>query len=121
MIAMMDGMKRIVTQQPQQPHVCLLLNHDVMMTSLNHDFTIPVYSNHVLTWFRIFLILWNFHFIHPAAPLTCKVKEFSCVSEGVSKCLNDNLKCNGDQECDDGSDEVGCVKGMLFLYSSYLM
>ncbi|KAI7813403.1 putative complement component C9-like, partial [Triplophysa rosa] len=39
------------------------------------------------------------------APPVCKSSQWQCESQ---KCINKNLKCNGDDDCDDGSDEVDC-------------
>ena len=53
----------------------------------------------------------NFFYAAPVTvPLNCRSKQFSCVSDGVKKCLNNIMKCNGVQDCDDNSDEAGCVK-----------
>lgn len=38
-------------------------------------------------------------------PTTCDVTEFRCSS---GHCISSDLFCNGEHDCDDGSDESGC-------------
>lgn len=38
----------------------------------------------------------------------CDAGEFKCAED--NKCINLSYKCDGDQDCDDGSDEVDCPK-----------
>ena len=42
-----------------------------------------------------------------AEPPTCSPEEFACVS-GTVPCIPLVWKCDGDAECDDASDEIGC-------------
>ena len=42
----------------------------------------------------------------------CLSTEFSC---DKCKCLASNLKCNGNRDCNDGSDEMGCSVGAYIL------
>ncbi|XP_041357681.1 very low-density lipoprotein receptor-like [Gigantopelta aegis] len=41
-----------------------------------------------------------------AEETTCREDQFKCVTEGY--CINSRLKCNGDKDCLDGSDELDC-------------
>jgi len=47
----------------------------------------------------------RFNFTNDANMTTCSSYQFQCNS---GDCVNANYKCDGDQDCDDGSDEVDC-------------
>lgn len=42
------------------------------------------------------------------APVQCTSGQFSCVTDGLKKCLPNEWKCDGYADCEDGRDEVGC-------------
>ena len=42
-----------------------------------------------------------------AAEISCGTNEFACTSK-PSDCMDIRWKCDGDPDCDDGSDEEGC-------------
>lgn len=37
---------------------------------------------------------------------TCKATEFMCKNNG--RCIKSSWKCDGDNDCGDNSDEIGC-------------
>ena len=49
--------------------------------------------------------------------LTCNTTHFSC-TKGMPKCLPQLWVCDGEQECNDGSDEANgiCDDGKCFMY-----
>ena len=42
------------------------------------------------------------------AELTCRDYQFACESGDV--CISYNWKCDGEEDCEDGSDELNCSK-----------
>ena len=47
----------------------------------------------------------------------CDRGEFGC--ETGEQCIPDNQICNGDEDCADGSDEIGCPGEMIeFTFES---
>ena len=47
--------------------------------------------------------------------LECRSTEFSCGK--VTKCISADKVCNGQNDCDDWTDEMECSK--LYIYSMY--
>jgi hypothetical protein len=43
----------------------------------------------------------------------CSPSSFTCKS---GKCIPQNLKCNGKNDCSDGSDEDSCPTGIIFYH-----
>ena len=41
-------------------------------------------------------------------PVQCSSGQFSCLVDGLKKCLPNEWKCDGYTDCEDGKDEVGC-------------
>ena len=47
----------------------------------------------------------RYNFTYEANSTTCSSYQFQCTS---GDCVNAHYKCDGDRDCDDGSDEVDC-------------
>eukprot|EP00914_Ancora_sagittata_P021176 GHVO01041638.1.p1 GENE.GHVO01041638.1~~GHVO01041638.1.p1 ORF type:complete len:126 (+),score=3.31 GHVO01041638.1:110-487(+) len=47
-------------------------------------------------------------------PDECRLFEFKCLS-GATRCVSASFKCDGDNDCDDGSDEFGCTSESFVL------
>ena len=45
-------------------------------------------------------------FVSPAPLPSCRDNEFQCEDNGM--CINIAWKCDGESDCEDGSDEAGC-------------
>ncbi len=45
--------------------------------------------------------------VHVVSAIDCNVGEFAC-DNGV--CINSSWRCDGNADCDDHSDEIGCCE-----------
>ena len=50
-------------------------------------------------------------FVSPVRP-GCRDDEFQCVDNGM--CVNIAWQCDGQPDCDDGSDEKGCGESSVY-------
>ena len=55
-------------------------------------------------------------FIFTALNGTCKSSHFACVDN--KKCILDAYECDGERDCDDGSDEAKCKSKCIFYFLS---
>ena len=63
-----------------------------------------LHKEKVTTFATISAQYYNWFFYFPASPPTCASDEFFCDGE----CKLEFLKCDGEADCSDGTDELGC-------------
>lgn len=107
----------------------ILVLSKVAINKDNHLFDLKkrVTSQHHLGFVFLFFSLWserlksfnlkgqlwtNAPLLSPVVP-TCSVNEYVCASGG---CVSASLRCDGHDNCLDGSDEVSTMICCLFLY-----
>ena len=76
---------------------CLQLNHIDLCEHSSHEYQYKVFE-----YYNIYTTSSS------SGDMTCRDTDFNCESGGA--CLPMDWKCDGDRDCDDGSDEVDCSK-----------
>lgn len=63
------------------------------------------------------VMLISFHFIIVDGHFKCRITEFLCNN---GQCINHDLRCDGDFDCDDFSDESNCRMYYYYYYYSII-
>lgn len=67
--------------------------------------------------FVVFILFEFIIIIYLASENYCNSDEFKCNDGG---CISNEFFCNGQKDCDDGSDELSCPGNLFFVYLFYL-
>lgn len=77
-----------------------------MFDSLKSNNSLESFRNWSTSGSILFLFIYLFLSCPALPPVECSGEEFHCRADGT--CIPERWRCDGDKDCEDGSDETNC-------------